>query len=291
MRYLCLLLTVGCLTLLSLISLIAADTPAVAPAPDRVNAPGWLGLLPLVTPVVIYILRQLAGRLPPALWPVLAGALPALAEYLVAGHASEFTGIAALLGLSGVGVREVTNQLIKSVMPASPPPPTGGPSGAGTRMAAGGSMAFAAGLLVLCTGCANVHQHARTTLPDGTVNETSIDVSAMGDARQVVSELRASNGKTQSLGAKGIEQESSLAGLVKLVEGIAAITGSSFRAGSTGGASAIRPRAVVQDEEEEEEAPAPPRRATVKPRTSVLPGTNNVPATATNAVPAPVISQ
>jgi ABC-type glycerol-3-phosphate transport system substrate-binding protein len=57
-------------------------------------------------------------------------------------------------------------------------------------------------------GCSTVQQTA-TTSSDGTnqVRTTTLRVSTLGDAKQVIQSLRASNGSTHSLGAAGIEQQ------------------------------------------------------------------------------------
>jgi len=63
------------------------------------------------------------------------------------------------------------------------------------------------GVALLC-GCSSVTQTA-TTSTDGTnqVRTTSLKVSTLGDAKQVIQSLRASNGSTHSLGAAGVEQQ------------------------------------------------------------------------------------
>jgi hypothetical protein len=59
----------------------------------------------------------------------------------------------------------------------------------------------------LC-GCSSVRQTA-TTSTDGTnqVRTTTLRVHTLGDAKQVIQSLRASNGQTHSLGAAGVEQQ------------------------------------------------------------------------------------
>lgn len=65
--------------------------------------------------------------------------------------------------------------------------------------------------LVACVacGCTSIRQTAETT-GSGTneVRKTTLAVTTLGDAKQVVERLQASNGKAHSLGAKGVEQES-----------------------------------------------------------------------------------
>jgi len=58
------------------------------------------------------------------------------------------------------------------------------------------------------SGCSTVQQTA-TTSTDGTnqVRTTTLKVSTLGDAKQVIQSLRASNGSTHNLGAAGVEQQ------------------------------------------------------------------------------------
>lgn len=60
--------------------------------------------------------------------------------------------------------------------------------------------------VVLLSGCTTIQQTAETS---GTneVRRTTLTVRSLGDAKQVVEKLQASNGRTHSLGAKGVEQE------------------------------------------------------------------------------------
>lgn len=70
-------------------------------------------------------------------------------------------------------------------------------------------IALALCVAALLTGCATINQTAEST-GTGTneVRKTTLTVRTLGDAKQVVERLQASNGKTHSLGAKGVEQES-----------------------------------------------------------------------------------
>jgi hypothetical protein len=66
--------------------------------------------------------------------------------------------------------------------------------------------ALAIAVVLLLSGCTTITQTAETS---GTneVRRTTLTVRSIGDAKQVVEKLQASNGKTHSLGAKGVEQE------------------------------------------------------------------------------------
>ena len=66
--------------------------------------------------------------------------------------------------------------------------------------------ALAMAVVLLLSGCTTITQTAETS---GTneVRRTTLTVRSIGDAKQVVEKLQASNGRTHSLGAKGVEQE------------------------------------------------------------------------------------
>lgn len=70
----------------------------------------------------------------------------------------------------------------------------------------------------LC-GCSVIRQSA-TTEGSGTnlVRHTHLTVKTLGDAKQVVESLRASNGATHSLGASGVAQESTSEVVQSLVQ-------------------------------------------------------------------------
>lgn len=63
--------------------------------------------------------------------------------------------------------------------------------------------------LVAMVGCSVIRQSARTE-GSGTnlVRHTTLTVKTLGDAKQVVESLKASNGSTHTLGAAGVQQES-----------------------------------------------------------------------------------
>jgi hypothetical protein len=73
-----------------------------------------------------------------------------------------------------------------------------------------------------CPGCAIVRQTATTTTttPEGvqTVTVARSTILAAGDARQTVDRVRASAGKTSSVGASGVDQETTSTNAVDLVE-------------------------------------------------------------------------
>lgn len=78
---------------------------------------------------------------------------------------------------------------------------------------------------VLAAGCANIHQRAETTTAGtNSVRVTEMRVRTLGDAKQVVERLNASNGTTQRIGADGVEQQST-------ADVIRDILGAAFAAG------------------------------------------------------------
>lgn len=75
---------------------------------------------PIIVPIIIAGVKLLKPNIPTWLLPVLAGPLGALVEYinhLSTGSTTNMV-VAVLLGLAGVGVREVVDQLT----PVSPEP-------------------------------------------------------------------------------------------------------------------------------------------------------------------------
>lgn len=74
-------------------------------------------------------------------------------------------------------------------------------------------------LVFVVSGCSVVRQSARTEgAGTNLVRHTSLVVKTLGDAKQVVESLRASNGATHSLGASGVAQESTSEALQSLVQ-------------------------------------------------------------------------
>lgn len=80
-------------------------------------------LIAVIVPIVLYLLKKLIPALPPALLPILAAALGPAFDYAIAALAGlPASGATAVLyGLAGVGLRELQDQLRKSVLPVEPP--------------------------------------------------------------------------------------------------------------------------------------------------------------------------
>jgi hypothetical protein len=75
--------------------------------------------------------------------------------------------------------------------------------------------------IILCS-CASVHQQGTTSTTDpktGIVTTQSADIRvvASGDSKTIVEKIRASAGKTVSLGASGVSEENSLSTVVAAV--------------------------------------------------------------------------
>lgn len=66
--------------------------------------------------------------------------------------------------------------------------------------------------VLMQTGCATIAQTAESAgAGTNRTARTTLTVRTLGDAKQMVEKLRASNGQTHSLGAQGVEQESTSA--------------------------------------------------------------------------------
>jgi hypothetical protein len=98
----------------------AATTPASAPP-----LPWQLSLIPIFTPLIIQAVKMFVPKIPtlwlPVMAPFLGALLDVISHYSTGSNIS--IGTAAALGLAGVGVREVVDQ-IQKVSPAGPSVPT-----------------------------------------------------------------------------------------------------------------------------------------------------------------------
>lgn len=100
------------LLLLPLCCLAADATPATGSAPAALQVTLIQLLLPVGTPIVLAVMKALTPRLPKWSIPILAGALPAVLDLIVNHGIGASMGVSALLGLAGVGVREVQHQIV-----------------------------------------------------------------------------------------------------------------------------------------------------------------------------------
>lgn len=70
-----------------------------------------------------------------------------------------------------------------------------------TRLFIASALALA---IALSTGCSTIHQTAATQgAGTNLVRQTTLRVRTLGDAKQLVAQLSASNGQTHRLGAQG----------------------------------------------------------------------------------------
>jgi hypothetical protein len=68
---------------------------------------------------------------------------------------------------------------------------------------------FIAAAALMACGCSSIQQTAATSgAGTNLVRQTTLRVRTLGDAKQLVAQLRASNGATHNLGAQGIDQQS-----------------------------------------------------------------------------------
>ena len=97
-------------------------------------------LVPVLVPAAIAALKLCLPKIPKAWLPILAPLLGALIDIAATCQVGPGTPLAALLGAAGVGLREILDQLRKS-LGAAPPPPPPSPAPAGQVL----------GLLLLCS--------------------------------------------------------------------------------------------------------------------------------------------
>lgn len=94
----------------------ADQVAATAPAWGTIAAEAITRLTPVIVPLLVYYFRALIPRVKPALLPVLAVglgiALDAVNQYATGGGKGALVG--AVLGLAGIGLRELADQLTKN---------------------------------------------------------------------------------------------------------------------------------------------------------------------------------
>jgi hypothetical protein len=99
-------------TMLTALTGLCADTLSEAPA---VKASKWIVLIPVLVPMLIAVVKGLVPNVPVWLLPILAPILGAGADILLhfsTGGQSD-PSVGAALGMAGVGVREIVDQLNK----------------------------------------------------------------------------------------------------------------------------------------------------------------------------------
>lgn len=85
-----------------------------------------------------------------------------------------------------------------------------------------GLSALMLGTAILCAcGCSTIRETTTlTTTGTNEVRVTVVEVNALFDSKNTIGRLRASNGKTQVVGATDVSEETSTAGLQNLVSQI-----------------------------------------------------------------------
>lgn len=99
--------------------------PVLTPGTPAVTAVPWASLMiPVLVPIVLAVLKAFLPKLPSAVFPILAPLLGAgidIIQYYV-GLPTVSTLTASMLGLAGVGLREIQDQAKKSITNAPPKP-------------------------------------------------------------------------------------------------------------------------------------------------------------------------
>jgi len=119
-----------CLASFAFVALAQTNTNTIpvhggSPAPDT----GFgllLTLIPLVVPLVVAALKTAVSKLPSWSLPIIATALGAALNYILALTNQPHTNLlyGALLGAAGVGVREIYDQVKGTVQTQQPPATT-----------------------------------------------------------------------------------------------------------------------------------------------------------------------
>ena len=178
----------------------------------------FTAMLPFIIPMVIALMKTALPSINKKFIPWLAPFIGALAELLngmvtggtISGQ-NAITG--AALGSAAVGIREIYDQMKKQ----GPPP------------AIPCILAFS----LFFVGCSTTRQESVRVTQE--TNGTVITERALtkawvtGDAKLVVEKMRASNGKTLSVGAEGVSQEASM---TEMIKAIAAMMGAAVQTGA-----------------------------------------------------------
>jgi hypothetical protein len=100
-----------------------SGAPTAAPVADLSAV--WTAAIAVVVPLLVALLKKLVPKIPKPLLPIGATVLGVISDWLLAkAGALPHTSLAlgALAGASGVGVREILDQLKTAVMGPTPPP-------------------------------------------------------------------------------------------------------------------------------------------------------------------------
>lgn len=159
-------------------------------------------LLVALTPLVLQVFKLLVPSIPKVFLPLLAPVVGVLLDLVMkkAGMASDGTVAAAVFGGLGTWLREVLDQSRKVTTD-------------GLVTAGGASKLLIFGLgASLLIGCAHSNQTitSQEMSTNGTIltSTTKSRVGTVFQSSQTIEKVRASNGKTQSIGASGMDQKS-----------------------------------------------------------------------------------
>jgi glycerol uptake facilitator-like aquaporin len=78
----------------------------------------WIGLIPLVVPILISGVKLIIPKLPKMWLPIIAPVLGAVAAIALhfAGAEGVSIWVGSLLGMAGVGMREIADQVAKTIV-------------------------------------------------------------------------------------------------------------------------------------------------------------------------------
>lgn len=205
-------------------SATAADSAGSTPSPTAL--PTWAIV---AIPSLIAAIKAGLGRLPSRFIPLLAPVLGSLGDLMVAGGLGHGTLWGGILGLAGVGVREIWDQnkdliRLKNTAPCLAALP----------------------LLWICSGCAHTSQKfsSPVLLTNGTVAQRTMEnhVSTGFQSSTLLEKVRLSNGTwngdRQSFGVDSIKQE---ADATKFADVMGAIVLKGLASYLSGGAAALVP--------------------------------------------------
>ncbi len=116
-----------CLLAVPFVVLAQTNVPPVTTPPGAVPGSGMgllLTLIPLVVPMLVAAAKTAFSNLPPVFLPILATILGAVLNYILVLTNQPHTNllVAAILGASGIGVRELYDQIKGTIQTQAPPP-------------------------------------------------------------------------------------------------------------------------------------------------------------------------
>lgn len=107
------------IVLLCLLCTAAAYAQATTPDPAATAAQAITLLTPVIVPILVWAAKKVISNIPSVLLPIIATALGVavtqVGAVIAGGHYGLIAG--ALLGLGGVGLREVLDQVKKTIGP------------------------------------------------------------------------------------------------------------------------------------------------------------------------------